>query len=71
VRGLLSALASVLIFVLVRPGLAQNQDTTAALVLACDRAAASLRLISRISNQIKGESSCAPNYFATTKGRLA
>jgi TPR repeat protein len=41
VRDLLSALASVLIFLLVRPGLAQNQDTTAALVLACDRAAAS------------------------------
>ena len=40
-RDLLSALASVLIFLLVRPGLAQNQDTTAALVLACDRAAAS------------------------------
>jgi TPR repeat protein/ABC-type uncharacterized transport system substrate-binding protein len=29
----------VLILLLVRPGLAQNQDTTAALVLACDRAA--------------------------------
>ena len=40
-RDLLSALASVLIFLLVRPGLAQNQDTTAALVLACDQAAAS------------------------------
>jgi TPR repeat protein/ABC-type uncharacterized transport system substrate-binding protein len=32
---------SALILFLVRPGLAQNQDTTAALVLACDRAAAS------------------------------
>jgi hypothetical protein len=41
VRELLSALASVFIFFLIRPGLAQNQDTTAALVLACDRAAAS------------------------------
>jgi TPR repeat protein len=41
VRDLLSALASVFIFLLARPGLAQNQDTTAALVLACDRAAAS------------------------------
>jgi TPR repeat protein/ABC-type uncharacterized transport system substrate-binding protein len=41
VRDLLSALASVLIFLSVRPGLAQNQDTTAALVLACDQAAAS------------------------------
>jgi TPR repeat protein/ABC-type uncharacterized transport system substrate-binding protein len=41
VRDLLSALASVLIFLLVRPGLAQNQDTTAALILACDQAAAS------------------------------
>ena len=30
-----------LIFVLVRPGLAQNQDTAAALVLGCDWAAAS------------------------------
>ena len=40
-RDLLSALASVLIFLLVRPGLAQNQDPTAALVLACDQAAAS------------------------------
>ena len=35
------ALASALIFVLVWPVLAQNQDTTAALVLPCDRAAAS------------------------------
>jgi hypothetical protein len=41
VRDLLSALASALIFVLVRPGLAQNQDTAATLVLACDQAAAS------------------------------
>jgi len=41
VRDLLSALTSVLIFLLVRPGLAQNQDTTAAMVLVCDRAAAS------------------------------
>src|SRR6516225_1808798 len=32
---------SALILFLVRPGLAQSQDTTAALVLACDRAAAS------------------------------
>ena len=37
----LCALASGLIFVLVWPALAQNQDTTAALVLTCDRAAAS------------------------------
>src|SRR5215470_14061334 len=41
VRDILFALASVLIFVLVRPGLAQNQDTAASLVLACDLAAAS------------------------------
>jgi TPR repeat protein len=41
VRVPLCALASGLIFVLVWPALAQNQDTTAALVLTCDRAAAS------------------------------
>jgi TPR repeat protein len=41
VRDLLFALASMLIFLLIRPGLAQNEDTTAALLLACDRAAAS------------------------------
>jgi TPR repeat protein/ABC-type uncharacterized transport system substrate-binding protein len=40
VRDILFALTSVLIF-LVRPGLAQNQDTAASLVLACDLAAAS------------------------------
>jgi hypothetical protein len=39
--GLRSVLASVLILVLVRPGLAQDQDTTAALVVACDWVAAS------------------------------
>jgi TPR repeat protein len=41
VRDRLAVMASVLIFVMVRSGLAQNQDTTADLVSACDRAAAS------------------------------
>jgi hypothetical protein len=42
VRDLLRVLASVLIFVLLRPALAQNQDMTASgLVLACDRVATS------------------------------
>jgi TPR repeat protein len=41
VRVFLSALTSVLVFLLARPGLAQNQDPTAALVFACDRVAAS------------------------------
>ena len=40
-RGILCALSSVSIFVLVLPAVAQNQDTAASLVLACDRAAAS------------------------------
>ena len=40
-RGILCALPSVSIFVLVLPAVAQNQDTAASLVLACDRAAAS------------------------------
>jgi len=40
-RDILFALASVLVFVLVRPAVAQNQDAAASLVLACDLAAAS------------------------------
>ena len=40
-RGILCALPCVSIFVLVLPAVAQNQDTAASLVLACDRAAAS------------------------------
>jgi TPR repeat protein/ABC-type uncharacterized transport system substrate-binding protein len=40
-RDILFAVATVLIFVLIRPAVAQNQDTAASLVLACDLAAAS------------------------------
>jgi hypothetical protein len=40
-RDLPAVLASVLIFVVGQAGLAKDQDVTAALVSACDRAAAS------------------------------